>query len=78
MKRRLLHSYLLALPLVLVRPQQGVSPGPLCGDTVTQSVTLGAEMTCSNNGLIAGADGITIDLGGFTLSGIAAVPPMWS
>ncbi|HEY2388812.1 MAG TPA: right-handed parallel beta-helix repeat-containing protein [Candidatus Binatia bacterium] len=69
MKRRLLHSTLLALPLVLVRPQQGVSPGPNCGDFLVHSVTLTADLHCTGYGLVAAANGITIDLGGFTLSG---------
>jgi hypothetical protein len=41
----------------------------LCGQTITQSLTLGADQTCTGQGLIVGADGVTIDLAGFTLSG---------
>jgi len=41
----------------------------LCGQTITQSLTLTADETCTGPGLIVGADGVTIDLGGFTLSG---------
>jgi parallel beta-helix repeat protein len=43
----------------------------LCGQTITQSVTLTANQACTGQGLIVGADGITIDLAGFTLSGDA-------
>jgi hypothetical protein len=41
----------------------------LCGQTITQSVTLTANQACTGQGLIVGADGITINLAGFTLSG---------
>src|SRR4029079_4855142 len=41
----------------------------LCGQTVTQNLTFTADQSCTGTGLIVGADGITIDLGGFTLGG---------
>lgn len=41
----------------------------LCGQTITQSVTLTADQACTGDGLVVVGDGITIDLGGFTLSG---------
>ncbi|MEJ7641187.1 MAG: right-handed parallel beta-helix repeat-containing protein [Candidatus Nitrosocosmicus sp.] len=40
-----------------------------CGQVVKESVTLSANLECSTDGLIAGADGITIDLNGFTIAG---------
>jgi parallel beta-helix repeat protein len=41
-----------------------------CGQTITQSTTLTANLgPCPNNGLIVGADGITLNLGRFTISG---------
>ena len=41
-----------------------------CGDTVTTDVTLTADLVdCPNNGLIVGADGITIDLNGHAIDG---------
>ena len=43
---------------------------PACGQTVAQSTTLTADIgPCGNNGLIIGADGITLDLGGFRIFG---------
>src|SRR4051794_1153156 len=41
-----------------------------CGDTVSASVVLAADVTCPDGGtgLSAGADGITIDLHGHTVS----------
>jgi parallel beta-helix repeat protein len=41
----------------------------LCGATVTASLKLDHDLTCAGNGLIMGADGITIDLKGHTISG---------
>jgi parallel beta-helix repeat protein len=47
--------------------------GPACGQTVTQSVTLEADLTgCPAGGLVAGADGITIDLNGHAIKGTNA------
>ncbi len=40
-----------------------------CGQVVRESVKLSANLECSTDGLIAGADGITIDLNGFTITG---------
>ena len=42
--------------------------GAICGQTIMQSVTLTADETCGST-VVVGADGITIDLGGFTISG---------
>ncbi len=46
-----------------------------CGQTVTASVTLEADLTCPLGGLVVGADDVTIDLGGHTLFGPTAIPP---
>ncbi len=46
-----------------------VSSSLSCGQVVTESVTLSANLECSTDGLIAGADGITINLNGFTIAG---------
>ncbi len=40
-----------------------------CGQVIKQSVKLTANLDCKTDGLIVGADGITIDLNGFTLNG---------
>jgi parallel beta-helix repeat protein len=53
----------------------GAAGGPAraqiaCNDLVTASITLAADLNCpGTNGLRAGADGITINLGGHTISG---------
>jgi len=46
-----------------------ISAQVACGDTVTTSVTLTADLDCSGTGLTVGADKITIDLNGFTIDG---------
>ena len=44
-----------------------------CGDAVTTSVILTQDLTdCVGDGLVVGADGITVDLGGHTLDGTFA------
>ncbi len=41
-----------------------------CGDTITQSVKLTADLSCgSSDGLDVGADHVTVDLGGHTITG---------
>ncbi len=50
-------------------PPIAAGANELCGQTVTESTTLGADQTCTGDGLIIVGDGLTIDLGGFTLSG---------
>ena len=46
-----------------------------CGETITQSTQLSADVagTCTGDGLIVGKDGITIDLGGHTITGNGAI-----
>lgn len=53
----------------------GIAPSAsasLCGQTLTHNVTLHADLDCSGSntsGLIVGANGLTINLNGFTLTG---------
>ena len=43
-----------------------------CGDTLTADTTLDSDLNCTTTpGLIIGADGITLDLNGFTVTGSA-------
>jgi nitrous oxidase accessory protein NosD len=54
---------------LLVAPIAGAA-APACGQTVTQSVTLQADLTgCPGSGLVVGADDITIDLNGHAITG---------
>jgi parallel beta-helix repeat protein len=44
--------------------------GLSCGDMITVDTTLDRDLSnCPNNGIVIGADGITLDLGGHTISG---------
>ena len=46
-----------------------------CGQTLTQSVRLTDDLVnCPGDGLVIGADGITVDLGGHTLDGVPLAP----
>ena len=44
-----------------------------CGASITTDITLTHDLTCSGTGLVIGADGITVDLDGFTLTNIPIV-----
>lgn len=46
---------------------------PQCGGKITESVTLTADLTCADVGLVIGADGVVLNLGGHTLSGKIAL-----
>jgi parallel beta-helix repeat protein len=41
----------------------------LCGATLVASLTLEHDLSCAGDGLIVGADGITVDLNGHTITG---------
>jgi parallel beta-helix repeat protein len=45
---------------------------PVCGEVVRGNVTLSANLVCSGDGLIAGDDGTTINLNGFSIEGPGA------
>ena len=48
--------------------------GPACGDTITTDTTLIADLVdCPSNGLVIGADDITLDLNGHTIDGDGAL-----
>lgn len=46
-----------------------------CGQIVTRSVKLETDLWCPESGLVIGADDVTIDLGGHTLTGPTSLPP---
>jgi parallel beta-helix repeat protein len=51
-------------------------PTVKCGDTLTRSVKLTADLTnCPGDGLVIGADGITVDLNGHTIDGTVTEAP---
>src|SRR5512134_2871139 len=41
----------------------------LCGATIVDDLELDHDLSCTANGLVAGADGINIDLNGYSISG---------
>jgi hypothetical protein len=66
------------LPVIAVLAVCGVTaaagqsppPGLECGDTITADTTLERDLTgCPSNGIVIGADGVTLDLNGHTISG---------
>jgi large repetitive protein len=72
MRRIALAICLLAFPLASAAGGGALAQtAPLsCGDTVTVDTTLDRDLTgCRSNGMVIGADNITLDLGGHTISG---------
>jgi parallel beta-helix repeat protein len=72
MRRIALAICLLAFPLASTAGGGALAQtAPLsCGDTVTVDTTLDRDLTgCRSNGLLIGADNITLDLNGHTVSG---------
>src|SRR5436190_11896920 len=58
-----------AVWLTLGVSQASASPVS-CGDTITTDATLHKDLVnCPNNGLVIGADNITLDLNGHTIDG---------
>jgi parallel beta-helix repeat protein len=60
-----------ALALVLAVPGgEAIASHVSCGDTITADTTLDSDLVdCPNNGIVIGADDITLDLGGHTIDG---------
>ena len=58
-----------ALLGVLALPAGASAEHVQCGDVITGNVKLDSDLTCPAQGLIVGANGVKIDLGGQTLSG---------
>lgn len=54
--------------------------GPECGDVIAVDTVLTADLVCddSSDGLVIGADGVTLDLGGHTISGPGAYATPWA
>ncbi len=48
-----------------------------CGAVVRESLVLANDLTCPGDALTVGADGITLDLGGHTLTGPGPGSPTW-
>jgi parallel beta-helix repeat protein len=67
---------LAALPALLAVPAWATAASAAvltCGQTITQSTVLDNDLTgCANNGIVVGANNITLDLNGHTVAGTAA------
>jgi large repetitive protein len=80
-RRLLLMLSALAALALFSAPAQAKPPVTVsCGQTLTQSVKLANDLSnCPNNGLVIGADNITVDLNGHTIDGdgelVADCPP---
>jgi parallel beta-helix repeat protein len=65
--------FLTAVPVVLLFllvSSQALATHVGCGDVITTDTTLDSDLIgCPGDGLVIGADGITIDLGGHTIAG---------
>ncbi|MFC7546599.1 right-handed parallel beta-helix repeat-containing protein [Plantactinospora sp. GCM10030261] len=71
MMRTAMSLVLAATMAVAGAPVPAVAAGPpvRCGDTITESVTLSANLRCAGDALIVGASGVTIDLNGYAIVG---------
>jgi parallel beta-helix repeat protein len=54
---------------LLVVSGPAVSADDLCGATIVEDVKLHHDLTCAGVGLVVGADGISINLNGYTIAG---------
>jgi parallel beta-helix repeat protein len=69
-RRSLLATALAASTAIVLAPSPAQGAPLACGDVVTEDVILRRDITsCEGDGLVVGAGGITIDLGGHTISG---------
>ena len=79
MKLRLLAvvaAGVLAAVVPAAQPAAGAGTNVSCGQTLTKSMTLTNDLVdCPGNGLLVGADNITIDLNGHTIDGTNARKP---
>ena len=60
-----------AIGCIAIGAPTAQAAGPACGSAVMKSTTLRADLTnCPADGLVIGADNLTLDLGGHTIDGI--------
>jgi parallel beta-helix repeat protein len=60
-------GFLLACLPALV--SHATAANDLCGSTIVSNLTLDHDLVCPGDGLVAGADGVEIDLNGHTIAG---------
>jgi hypothetical protein len=64
---RLLAAALLGLVALGAAP--AAASHVACGDTLTVDTRLDSDLACPGDGLVIAADGVTLDLGGHTITG---------
>jgi len=69
-----------AAAVLIGGPGVAAAAGPVsCGDVITSSTKLQADLIdCPGDGVVIGADNITLDLGGHTIDGLGAAAPFGS
>lgn len=73
-----LAATLAATTLLALSGAQALANHVHCGDVITQDTVLDNDLSdCPGNGLVIGADGITLDLNGHTISGAFLQPEEW-
>jgi parallel beta-helix repeat protein len=61
---------MLGLAAVVIGGESALADPVACGDTITTDTTLDSDLTdCPNNGIVIGADDITLDLNGHVVDG---------
>jgi nitrous oxidase accessory protein NosD len=55
--------------ITLIAATVSATGNDLCGTTVVTDLTLDHDLVCTGNALVAGADGVRIDLAGHTITG---------
>lgn len=69
---RALGAASVAVAVSLAAGSSAAAAGPACGDTISASTTLRSDLRdCPGDGLVIGADDITLDLNGRTIDGDA-------
>ncbi|MEU1729734.1 right-handed parallel beta-helix repeat-containing protein [Streptosporangium sp. NPDC020145] len=63
----------LPVPAPAPAPAPATAAAAQCGDVVTANLVLTADLVCQGTGLTIGADNVTVDLAGHTVSGAPAV-----
>jgi hypothetical protein len=73
--RRLAAVFILALALIGVSVDSAAGQAVQCGQVITQDVRLDSDLECppDTTGLVIGADDVTVDLNGHTISGFASL-----
>ena len=61
---------LIVVGLLTLSGAEAADKQPSCGDTITVDTTLDSDLLdCPNNGIVIGADNVTLDLNGHTVAG---------